>query len=85
MAQAEMAHPVCPSGEQFQNEAQEEKPAGKDPSSPRSPGAEEGSSSWLRRRGGGLITGCGAQNQGAQDRPIGTKRGEARAGGPRGT
>lgn len=43
---------MCPSGKQFQNEAKEEKPARKDPSSPRSQGADEESSSWLRRRGG---------------------------------
>ena len=31
MAQAEVAHLVCQSGEQFLNEAEEERPAGKDP------------------------------------------------------
>ena len=52
MAQAKVAHLVCPSGKQFQNEAKEEKPERKDPSSPRSQGADEESSSWPRKRGG---------------------------------
>lgn len=80
MAQAEVAHLVCQSGEQFLNEAEEERPAGKDPPpSPRSRGAPRECSTWWRRRGGGPMPGHNVQSGGALVKIWGTGPGEARA------